>query len=162
MISFTLLKVLSKKDTEPFEWDDSDNVYHTPENEPNEQDELDNNDNDGGQQVEGGGSRNRTLTSPENNVVAIQRQNVNKTTTDDIRREIFKKQNFDVNYSSDLSEDFDWIRHSVYTMLRLYESDKLKKAHRESRYPSQVWNFIDSAFDNIRGMRVATFRVEKY
>ncbi|GAA5806713.1 hypothetical protein MFLAVUS_000061 [Mucor flavus] len=111
----------TSEDTEPFEWDDSDNVYHTPENEPNEQDELDNNDNDGGQQVEGGGSRNRTLTSPENNVVAIQRQNVNKTTTDDIRREIFKKQNFDVNYSSDLSEDFDWIRHSVYTMLRFQE-----------------------------------------
>lgn len=50
-----------------------------------------------------------------------------KTTVTDIRCEIFKSQDFDKNYSHELSSDFDWIRHSVYTLLRLYESDKLKK-----------------------------------
>ncbi|ORE13506.1 hypothetical protein BCV71DRAFT_277992 [Rhizopus microsporus] len=56
----------------------------------------------------------------------------NKTTTIDIRHEIFKSQNFDENYSRNFSGDFDWITHSIYTLLRLYESDKLKKVHRES------------------------------
>ncbi|KAG1138233.1 hypothetical protein G6F37_013368 [Rhizopus arrhizus] len=44
----------------------------------------------------------------------------NKTTATDIRREIFKSQDFDKNYSHELSSDFDWIRHSIYTLLRLY------------------------------------------
>ncbi|KAG1379485.1 hypothetical protein G6F61_004902 [Rhizopus arrhizus] len=78
----------------------------------------------------------------------------NKTTATDIRREIFKSQDFDKNYSHELSSDFDWIRHSIYTLLRLYESDKLKKAHRESWYLSHVWQFIDSAFDNIKNIDV--------
>lgn len=78
----------------------------------------------------------------------------NKTTATDIRREIFKSQEFDKNYSHELSSDFDWIRHSIYTLLRLYESDKLKKAHRESWYLSHVWQFIDSAFDNIKNIDV--------
>ncbi|CAO3698990.1 unnamed protein product [Rhizopus microsporus] len=42
----------------------------------------------------------------------------NKTTTIDIRHEIFKSQNFDENYSRNFSGDFDWITHSIYTLLR--------------------------------------------
>ncbi|KAI8968192.1 hypothetical protein BDF20DRAFT_827803, partial [Mycotypha africana] len=78
----------------------------------------------------------------------------NKTAAADIRREIFTSQEFDKNYSHDLSSDFDWIRHSVYTLLRLYESDKLKKPHRESWYLSHVWQFISSVFDNIENIDV--------
>ncbi|KAI9327878.1 hypothetical protein BD770DRAFT_334338 [Pilaira anomala] len=78
----------------------------------------------------------------------------NKTTTTAIRREIFKTQDFDKNYSFELSSDFDWIRHSIYTLLRLYESDKLKNAHTESWYLSHVWQFIDSSFDSIENIDV--------
>lgn len=78
----------------------------------------------------------------------------NKTTATDIRREVFKSQNFDNDYNRELSSDFDWMRHSIYTLLRLYESEKLKKAHKESWYLSHVWQFIDSAFDNIENIDV--------
>ncbi|KAG0735103.1 hypothetical protein G6F57_013052 [Rhizopus arrhizus] len=60
----------------------------------------------------------------------------------------------DLKSSHELSSDFDWIRHSIYTLLRLYESDKLKKAHRESWYLSHIWQFIDNAFDNIKNIDV--------
>ncbi|KAG2236271.1 hypothetical protein INT48_008631 [Thamnidium elegans] len=56
----------------------------------------------------------------------------NKTTADEIRREISKPQEFDQEYNREFDGDFDWIRHSIYTLLRLYESNKLKKPHRES------------------------------
>lgn len=56
----------------------------------------------------------------------------NKGSSTCLRQEILKQQEFYQGYSRELSGDFDWIRHSVYTLLRLYESNKLKKAHKES------------------------------
>jgi hypothetical protein len=73
--------------------------------------------------------------------------NFNRTTAADLRHEIFKSRDFDGNYDRELSNDFDWIRYSVYSLLREYESNKLNKSHKEVWYMSHVWQFINTVFD---------------
>ncbi|KAI8990244.1 hypothetical protein BDB01DRAFT_709363, partial [Pilobolus umbonatus] len=49
---------------------------------------------------------------------------------------------YDVNNHHDL----DWIKHTVYSYIRLYESGELNTVHKEQWYNKHVWLPIDTVF----------------
>ncbi|KAI8877374.1 hypothetical protein K501DRAFT_278513 [Backusella circina FSU 941] len=62
------------------------------------------------------------------------------------------------NYDHNTSHDCDWMRITIYQLLREYEAGTLKKHHSEEWYMAHVWNFIDTVFNDVDG---ATKRLEE-
>jgi hypothetical protein len=61
------------------------------------------------------------------------------------RKQIFTPAHFDEAYDKNTSNDFDWIRCTVYNLLREYESNNLSVLHSEQWCLSHIWQFIDTA-----------------
>lgn len=72
----------------------------------------------------------------------------NKANANDIRQQSWTPQPFDQDYDHNESHDFDWVRFTVYSLFREYESVSLKKLHNEEWYMSHVWHFIDTVFND--------------
>lgn len=68
----------------------------------------------------------------------------NLTTTAALRQKIFSVEPLDPEYS----QDINWIKYSVYSFVREYDSGNLKRAHSEEWYKAHVWHFLDTIFDN--------------
>jgi len=58
----------------------------------------------------------------------------------------------DQNFDRHKDFDRDWIRNTVYNLLREYEADSLTKKHLELWLLIHVWSFIDKAFEDISGI----------
>ncbi|GET03382.1 C2H2-type zinc finger transcription factor [Rhizophagus clarus] len=71
-------------------------------------------------------------------------------TTADLRRLVFRQEDMDQNFDRQKDFDRDWIRNTVYNLLREYEANSLKKDHLEMWLLLHVWSFIDKAFENLK------------
>ncbi|KAG1373919.1 hypothetical protein G6F61_009767 [Rhizopus arrhizus] len=78
----------------------------------------------------------------------------NCQSTNALRSVLYEKQSWEENYQRDQHFDLDWIKHSVYTLLRQYESGSLKKDHLENWYNVHIWSIIDSAFDDLEELEI--------
>jgi hypothetical protein len=67
----------------------------------------------------------------------------NLTTTTALRQQIFTQP-----LDEDYSQDMDWIRFTVYSLVREYESDNFKRSHSEEWYKAHVRHFLDTVFNN--------------
>ncbi|KAG1048225.1 hypothetical protein G6F43_009372 [Rhizopus delemar] len=73
----------------------------------------------------------------------------NKKNTNEIRDVIDTRQPWQINYDIKDYGDYDWVRSSVYNMLREYEAGSFDHSHHETWYLMHVWRFVDCAFDNV-------------
>ncbi|KAG0899585.1 hypothetical protein G6F33_013194 [Rhizopus arrhizus] len=71
----------------------------------------------------------------------------NKNSIQELRRQIVQSQEFDQEYSHKDSHDYDWVRFTIYSLLREYEAGSLNKEHREAWYMAHVWHSIDTVFN---------------
>ena len=74
----------------------------------------------------------------------------NLTTTTALRQKIFAPEQLDEEYS----QDMDWIRFTVYSFVREYESESFKRSHSEEWYKAHVWHFLDTVFNNVNEIEV--------
>jgi hypothetical protein len=58
----------------------------------------------------------------------------NLTNVKDLRTELLKVHDWEINYSIDKEHDLDWVKHTIHSFVRLYESGNLKTIHKESWY----------------------------
>lgn len=72
----------------------------------------------------------------------------NKTTTSDIRKEVFKQMEMDENFNPKEHFDYDWIRNTCYNLLMEFEAGSLQTSHNEEWYKAHVWNFNDTVFNH--------------
>ena len=66
-------------------------------------------------------------------------------------RQDWEGRNFDRNKDF----DFDWVKHSVHSLLLEFESGTLKQNHLETWYNIHIWSLIDKSFNELKGMDVA-------
>ncbi|KAI8367028.1 hypothetical protein EDC96DRAFT_544064 [Choanephora cucurbitarum] len=57
-------------------------------------------------------------------------------------------------YDREKHFDLDWIKHSVYTLVREHENGSLKKDHLENWYNIHLWFMIDHIFGNLEGLEI--------
>ncbi|KAI8333759.1 hypothetical protein BD560DRAFT_309928, partial [Blakeslea trispora] len=48
----------------------------------------------------------------------------------------------------------DWVKHAIFSFVRLYESGNLEKIQKEAWYNSHVWSLIDTIFDDIKTLHI--------
>ncbi|KAG0187448.1 hypothetical protein DFQ28_006306, partial [Apophysomyces sp. BC1034] len=63
----------------------------------------------------------------------------NKNNLLDIHRAVMAKQPWEMNYNKTTDSGFDWIKNTMYNLLRLYESHRLKSSHLEQWYNIQCF-----------------------
>ncbi|CEP18622.1 hypothetical protein [Parasitella parasitica] len=68
----------------------------------------------------------------------------NKSTTNSIRKEVFKEMEMDQNFDPKQHFDYDWIRDTCYNLLMEYEAKSLQKPHNEEWFKAHIWNFNDT------------------
>ncbi|KAI8069862.1 uncharacterized protein B0P05DRAFT_639400 [Gilbertella persicaria] len=78
----------------------------------------------------------------------------NCQSTADIRKALNEKQSWEECYDREKHFDLDWIKHSVYTLVREYENGSLKKDHLENWYNIHIWCMIDHIFGNLEGLEI--------
>ncbi|PKC58022.1 hypothetical protein RhiirA1_471610 [Rhizophagus irregularis] len=67
-----------------------------------------------------------------------------------------KRQNWEgKNFDKTKHFDFDWIKHSVHSLLLEFESGTLKQNHLETWYNIHIWSLIDKSFNELIGVDVA-------
>lgn len=78
----------------------------------------------------------------------------NLTNFKDLRAELLKVQDWEINYSIDKDHDLDWTKHTIHSFVRVYESENLKTVHKESWYNMRVWFLIYIIFDYLEGLQI--------
>ncbi|KAI8991880.1 hypothetical protein BDF20DRAFT_846936 [Mycotypha africana] len=78
----------------------------------------------------------------------------NCDSTEDLRAQLLKVQDWENNYNPKEHHDFDWVKHTIFSFVRLYESGNLKRIQKEAWYNSRVWSLIDTIFDDIETLHV--------
>lgn len=63
-------------------------------------------------------------------------------------------QEWEKSYDRSKSFDLDWIKHSIYTLLREYEYDAFEIDHNEQWYNVHIWGLIDRCFGNVKAVEV--------
>ncbi|KAL7310038.1 hypothetical protein PS15m_010846 [Mucor circinelloides] len=53
-----------------------------------------------------------------------------------------------------VQDDFDWVKHTIFSFVRLYESGNIKRTQKEAWYNSHVWSLIDTIFNDIEVLHV--------
>lgn len=62
----------------------------------------------------------------------------------------WEKEEYDLNNHHDL----DWIRHTIYSYVRLYESGELNTVQKEQWYNKHAWLPVDIVFNNIGSIQI--------
>ena len=62
----------------------------------------------------------------------------------------WEKEEYDVNNHHDL----DWIKHTIHSYIRLYESGELNTVQKEQWYNKHVWLPIDTVFNDINSIQI--------
>ncbi|KAI9244123.1 hypothetical protein BDA99DRAFT_544154 [Phascolomyces articulosus] len=78
-----------------------------------------------------------------------------------LRKELYEKQSWQVDYDHEISTDLDWIHISFLSLLRELQSGNLNVAHLESWYNTHIWKFIDSAFDSCKNLSIISILCSK-
>jgi predicted nuclease of restriction endonuclease-like RecB superfamily len=78
----------------------------------------------------------------------------NRQSTADIRSVLNEKQSWEEYYDHKKHFDLDWIKHSVYTLVKEYENGSLMKDHLENWYNIHIWCIIDRVFGNLEGLEI--------
>ncbi|KAI9247285.1 hypothetical protein EDC94DRAFT_637564 [Helicostylum pulchrum] len=86
----------------------------------------------------------------------------NKNSIQELRSQIFQSQEFDQEYSHKDSHDYNWVRFTVYALLREYESGSLKEEHSEAWYMAHIWHFIDTVLNGETSSSNSSKRKNKY
>ncbi|CAO3702545.1 unnamed protein product [Rhizopus stolonifer] len=74
----------------------------------------------------------------------------NVTTTTALRQKLFTSEPLDEDYF----QDMDWIRFTVYSLVREYESKSFQQSHSEEWYKAHVWHFLDTIFASVSEIEV--------
>lgn len=53
----------------------------------------------------------------------------NITNVKDLRAELLRAHDWEINYNIDKDHDLDWVKHTIHSFVRLYESGNLKIVH---------------------------------
>lgn len=77
----------------------------------------------------------------------------NCDTIPEVRKQLLLVEEWEENYSIEEFHDLDWIKFTVYSFVRLYESNNPKRMQNEVWYNANVWTIIDNAFDNIEEIK---------
>lgn len=78
----------------------------------------------------------------------------NCQSTADIRKILNEKQSWEKCDDREKHFDLDWIKHSVYTLVREYENNSLMKDHLESWYNIHIWCMIDHISGDLEGLEI--------
>ncbi|KAG9299946.1 hypothetical protein G9A89_009674 [Geosiphon pyriformis] len=70
----------------------------------------------------------------------------------DLRKSVRQPREWDSPYNRHTHFDHDWIRHTVYSLVREYVANNLQKDHFELWFLVHVWSFIDRGFEGIDGV----------
>lgn len=81
----------------------------------------------------------------------------NLQSTAEIRKVLYEKQSWEENFDRKKHFDLDWIKHSVYTLVREYENGSLKKDHSEDWYNIHIWCMIDHLFGNLEEIEIIRY-----
>jgi hypothetical protein len=77
-------------------------------------------------------------------------------TTENLRIVLDTRQNWEgKNFDRAKHFDFDWIKHSVHSLLLEFEANTLDQNHLEAWYNIHIWSLIDKSFNELKGMDVA-------
>jgi len=76
------------------------------------------------------------------------------STISDLRILVSKSEPWHSPYDRQRDFDRDWIKSTVYNLLRKYEANSLEKDHLEMWFIVHIWSFVDRAFENIEGVEV--------
>ncbi|KAG0848461.1 hypothetical protein G6F17_011631 [Rhizopus arrhizus] len=52
-------------------------------------------------------------------------------------------------------KDIDWINHTIYSLVRKYESGNTKRTHSETWYQTHIWQMIETCFDKLDELEAA-------
>ncbi|KAG1170218.1 hypothetical protein G6F70_007725 [Rhizopus microsporus] len=52
-------------------------------------------------------------------------------------------------------KDIDWINHTIYSLVREYESGNMKRTHSETWYQTHIWRMIETCFDKLDELEAA-------
>lgn len=78
----------------------------------------------------------------------------NLSSTEELREQLRIVNGWESHYNIDESHDLDWVKHTIHTYVRLYESQALENMHEESWYNTRVWFLLDTAFDDVKSLNV--------
>ncbi|KAI8050735.1 hypothetical protein BDF21DRAFT_482448 [Thamnidium elegans] len=83
----------------------------------------------------------------------------NLTTTTALRQKIFTSEQLDEEYPQGYivciyHQDMGWIRLTVYSFIREYESESFKRSHSEEWYKAHMWHFLNTVSNNVNEMEI--------
>ncbi|KAG1124327.1 hypothetical protein G6F42_009721 [Rhizopus arrhizus] len=79
---------------------------------------------------------------------------LNCQNSSEVRDVLNETQEWEKSYNRSKSFDLDWIKHSIYTLLREYEDGSFEVDHNEQWYNVHIWGLIDRCFGNVKGVEV--------
>lgn len=80
--------------------------------------------------------------------------NFNCNNVKDLRSELLKPHQWENEYNINTHHDLDWVKHTIHSFVRLYESGNLKIVHKESWYNARMWSLIDiTIFDDVGSLQ---------
>lgn len=57
-------------------------------------------------------------------------------------------------YNMNKHHDLDWIKHTIHSYVRLYESGELNTVQKEQWYNKHIWLPIDTVFNDISSIQI--------
>ncbi|KAG0908193.1 hypothetical protein G6F33_009912 [Rhizopus arrhizus] len=79
---------------------------------------------------------------------------LNCQNSSEVRDVLNETQEWEKSYNRSKSFDLNWIKHSIYTLLREYEDGSFEVDHNEQWYNVHIWGLIDRCFGNVKGVEV--------
>ena len=79
---------------------------------------------------------------------------LNCQNSSEVRDVLNETQEWEKTYNRSKSFDLNWIKHSIYTLLREYEDGSFEVDHNEQWYNVHIWGLIDRCFGNVKGVEV--------
>lgn len=72
----------------------------------------------------------------------------------ELRTQLLRVQDWKHDYDSKKYHDLDWVKYTIFSFVRLYESGNPKKIQKEAWYTSHIWSPIDIIFNDIEVLHV--------
>ncbi|KAL0089817.1 hypothetical protein J3Q64DRAFT_1696898 [Phycomyces blakesleeanus] len=83
----------------------------------------------------------------------------NLTNVKDLRAELLKAQDWEINCSIDKDHGLDRAKNTTHSFVRLYESGNLKTAHKKEWHNGCEWSLINNIFDDLENLQVASVEI---
>jgi hypothetical protein len=72
----------------------------------------------------------------------------------DLRMRLVDTQAWEREYDINKHHDLDWTKHTMYSYIRLYESEKLNTVQKEQWYNKHIWLPIGTVFNDIKNIHI--------